>query len=171
MYVVSGVLWLARGVFWKGLSHFAPLGSNSVFALHDGFNSKCEERLYAEFCGPAGGESVGDEDDGAFDWAAWEAGSGARDHGKREFARGARDFDERMVYGRYDSGVAAGGAFHFGGAGDVLRPDGARAVCDGLGIRRKRAAAGDGDDARIVALWDRVPVVPGLGRPVKYVKV
>ena len=44
-------------------------------------------------------EADGDEDDGAFDWAAWEAGSGARDHGKREFARGARDFGERMVYG------------------------------------------------------------------------
>jgi hypothetical protein len=42
-----------------------------------GFNSGCEERLYAEFCGPAGGEAVGDEDNGAFDWAAWEAGSGA----------------------------------------------------------------------------------------------
>src|ERR1700722_20056226 len=99
MYVVCGVLWLARGVFWKGLSHFAPLWSNSVIALHGRFNSGSEERLYAEFCGPAGREAVGDEDDGAFDWAAWEAGSGARHYGEREFARGARDFSERMVYG------------------------------------------------------------------------
>src|SRR5580700_8527844 len=99
MYVVCGVLWLAPGCVLEGAESWAPHRSSSAFALHDGFNLKCEERLYAEFCGPAGGESVGDEDDGAFDRAAWEAGSGARDHGKREFARGARDFDERMVYG------------------------------------------------------------------------
>src|ERR1700746_2515462 len=99
MYVVCGVLWLAPGGVLELVSHFAPLWSNSAVALHDGLNSRCEERLYAEFCGPAGGEADGDEDDGAFDWAAWEAGSGARNHGKREFARGARDFGERMVYG------------------------------------------------------------------------
>src|SRR5579862_906591 len=160
MYVVSGVLWLARGVFWKGLSPWAPHWSDSGFALHDGFNSKCEERLYAEFCGPAGGESVGDEDYGAFDWAAWEAGSGARDHGECEFARSARDFGERMVYGRHDSGVAAGGAFHFGGSRNVLRSSGAGAVCDGSGIRGERAVAGDGDDAGVLAFGLRCPFVP-----------
>jgi hypothetical protein len=57
MYVVSGVLWLARGVFWKGLGHFAPLLSNSVIALHGRFQLRVRGALICRVLWPSGWRS------------------------------------------------------------------------------------------------------------------
>lgn len=79
-------------------------------------------------CGTESRNSHGNKDDGAFDWQAWEVGSGIVDNRECEHARRQGNLNERMGHGRHDPSRAAGKTFHISGARDVLRPNGRRAI-------------------------------------------
>ena len=54
MYVVRGVLWLARGVFWKGLGHFAPLWLIQFSLYMVGFQLRVRGALICRVLWPSG---------------------------------------------------------------------------------------------------------------------
>ena len=146
MYVVRGVLWLARGVFWKWAEPWAPRCriqlSLYMVALTQGARSAYMQSFVAQRV----------ENRMAMKTTALLIGRHGRLGVERAItenvsSRGVRVISASEWY-TDDTilSVAAGGAFYFGGAGDVLRPDGAGAVCDGAGIRGQRAVAGDGDE-------------------------